>query len=173
VETYAAMEFRIESWRWSGVPWLIRTGKHLAVTATEAVVEFHSPPRLLFADPDVVQPPHPNHIRFRLGKDDGITMHMHAKQPGDQLLSRPVDLAVDYEDVLGAREEAYQRLLEDAMEGDQRRFGREDALQEQWRIVSEILEPREEVHLYDRGSWGPPEADRLAKPYGGWHCPEA
>ncbi|MGH2685315.1 MAG: glucose-6-phosphate dehydrogenase, partial [Actinomycetota bacterium] len=80
VETYAAMEFQIESWRWAGVPWLIRTGKELQTTATEAVVEFHSPPRLLFADPDV-PPPHPNHIRFRLGKNDGITMHMHAKVP--------------------------------------------------------------------------------------------
>jgi glucose-6-phosphate 1-dehydrogenase len=172
VETYAAMTFQIESWRWAGVPWLIRTGKCLSTTATEAVIEFHSPPRLLFADPDV-PPPHPNHIRFRLGRDDGITMHMHAKAPGDALVSRPVDLAVDYEDVMGRREEAYQRLLEDAMEGDQRRFGRADALQEQWRIVSRIIEPAEEVHLYDRGTWGPAEADALAEPYGGWHCPEA
>jgi glucose-6-phosphate 1-dehydrogenase len=171
VETFAALRFEIESWRWAGVPWLIRTGKSLALTATEAVVEFSSPPRLLFADPDV-PPPHPNHIRFRLGKDDGVTLHMHAKTPGDELLSRPVDLRVDYESALGPREEAYQRLLEDAMEGDMRRFGRADALEQQWRIVSRILDPVEEVRLYDRGSWGPAEADGLAASHGGWHNPE-
>jgi len=172
IETFAAIRFEIESWRWAGVPWLIRTGKRLAATATEAVVEFHAPPRLLFADPDI-PPPHPNHIRFRLGKDDGVTMHMHAKVPGDRLVSRPVDLDVDYEEVLGPREEAYQRLLEDAMEGDMRRFGRADALEAQWRIVSRIIEPAEKVHLYDRGTWGPPEAEAMAEPYGGWHCPDA
>jgi glucose-6-phosphate 1-dehydrogenase len=170
VETFAAVRFQIESWRWAGVPWYIRTGKSLAVTATEAVVEFSAPPRLLFADPDV-PPPHPNHIAFRLGHDDGVTLEMHCKVPGDELVSQPVDLDVSYEQALGPREDAYQRLLEDALDGDARRFGRADALEEQWRIVSEIIDHEDKVHLYDRGTWGPAEAEAFAQASGGWHEP--
>ena len=170
VETYAAVRFTIESWRWAGVPWLIRTGKCLAATATEAIVEFSAPPRLLFA-PNNVPPPHANHLRFLLGHNDGVMLHLQAKAPGDDLVSHPVDLDLSYEEALGPREDAYQRLLEDAMDGDARRFGRADGLIEQWRIVSRIIEPTEEVHLYDRGSWGPAGADELAEPAGGWHEP--
>jgi glucose-6-phosphate 1-dehydrogenase len=79
---------------------------------------------------------------------------------------------VSYEQALGPREDAYQRLLEDALDGDARRFGRGDALEEQWRIVSEIIEHDAKVHLYDRGTWGPPEAASFADPVGGWHEPQ-
>ena len=170
IETFVALRLEIESWRWAGVPWLIRTGKHLPVTATEAIVEFTAPPRLLFA-PKGSRPPAPNHLRFRLGKGDGVTLHLHTKAPGDELTSRPIDLEVSFDEVLGKRLEAYQRLLEDAMDGDARRFGREDALDEQWRIVHRIVEEPPAVSLYHRGTWGPSEADVLAAPVGGWHEP--
>jgi glucose-6-phosphate 1-dehydrogenase len=170
VETYAAVRFEIDSWRWAGVPWLVRTGKHLELTGTEAVITFNAPPRLLFT-PDGAPEPGPNRLRFLLGKHDGVKLHLHAKKPGEDLIPEPIDLEVSYAEALGPREEAYQRLLDDAMEGDARRFGREDALDEQWRIVADVLERHEEVHLYSPGTMGPKEADRLAADAGGWITP--
>jgi glucose-6-phosphate 1-dehydrogenase len=169
-ETYAAVRFEIDSWRWAGVPWTIRAGKCLPATATEAVVEFNRPPRLLFA-PEGAEAPHPNHLRFLLGKDDGIFLEVQAKVPGDELVTQPVNLAVRHQDVFGARAEAYQRLLEDATEGDHRRFGRADAIEEQWRIVDPVVADPPPVKLYDKGTWGPPEADALTDDIDGWHLP--
>lgn len=170
VETYAAVRFEIDSWRWAGVPWLVRTGKALAVTGTEAIVTFNAPPRLLFT-PEGAPEPGPNRLRFQLGKHDGVQLHLHAKKPGDELIPEPIDLDVSYDEALGPREDAYQRLLDDAMDGDARRFGRVDALDEQWRIVDDVLDHHEEVHLYTVGTMGPKEADRLAADVGGWIDP--
>jgi glucose-6-phosphate 1-dehydrogenase len=170
VETFVALRLEIDSWRWAGVPWLIRTGKQLPVTATEAVVEFNAPPRLLFSPPGSPAP-HPNHLRFRLGQDDGVMLHLQTKVPGDELLSRPVDLEVSFDEVFGERQEAYQRLLEDALVGDTRRFGRADALDEQWRIFEAALAHPHPVSAYHRGTWGPSAADALAAGLGGWHEP--
>src|SRR5690606_14575131 len=139
VETFVALQLEIESWRWAGVPWVVRTGKHLPVTATEAVVTFASPPRLLFSPPGAPRP-QPNRLRFRLGRDDGVTIQLQAKAPGDELVSRGVDLEVSYASLFPHRQPAYQRLLEDAMEGDHRRFGRADGVEEQWRIVQSVLD---------------------------------
>jgi glucose-6-phosphate 1-dehydrogenase len=169
-ETFVALRLEIDSWRWAGVPWLIRTGKQLPVTATEAVIEFSAPPRLLFA-PKGSKAPHPNHLRFRLGTNDGVTLHLQTKAPGDALASRPVDLEVSFDEVLGERQEAYHRLLEDALAGDARRFGRSDSLDAQWRILEPVLEDPPAVSLYHRGTWGPSEADVLAASVGGWHEP--
>ena len=171
-ETFVATRFEIESWRWAGVPWLIRAGKSLPVTATEAIVEFKAPPRLLFSNAGN-RNPEPNYLRFRLGSDDGIMLHLQAKAPGDELSTRPVNLEVQYDKVFGRRAEAYQRLLEDAMEGDPRRFGRADALEEQWRIVDPLITKPAPVNLYYRGTWGPSDADRLAAEEGGWREPLA
>jgi glucose-6-phosphate 1-dehydrogenase len=171
-ETFAAVSFEIESWRWAGVPWLIRTGKALPVTATEAIIEFNRPPRLLFSPPGS-PPPEPNYLRFRLGADDGVLLHMQTKAPGEALVSKPVDLEVSYERVFGHRAEAYQRLLEDAMKGDPRRFGRADALDEQWRIVDDAISHSAPVSLYYKGTWGPSDADRLAAKVNGWYEPMA
>ena len=117
--------------------------------------------------------PHPNHLRFRLGKDDGVMLHLQAKAPGDELSSRAGrPRGVRTTRRFGHREEAYQRLLEDAMEGDARRFGRADALDEQWRIVEDVVEhPPPAVHLPTRARWGPSEAEALAAGVGGWHEP--
>ena len=169
-ETFVALQFEIESWRWAGVPWLIRAGKNLPVTATEAVIEFATPPRMLFAPSDAPAP-HPNHLRFRLGRESGILLQLYAKAPGDRLVSRPVDLEVTQEELFGDSAAPYERLLEDAMEGDARRFGRHDSVDEQWRIVERLLDEPPPVHLYYPGTWGPPEAEAIAAPYGGWHEP--
>ncbi len=171
VETFAALRFQIDSWRWSGVPWLIRSGKELPASATEAIVTFHEPPNLLFVDPDGPAP-EPNRIRFRISPTDGVVLHLFSKEPGERMVSEPVDLAVEYEAVFGRRQEAYQRLLEDAMEGDPRRFGRADTIAEQWRIVGRLIEgPRDHPALYDKGTWGPAEAEALAADLGGWTTP--
>jgi glucose-6-phosphate 1-dehydrogenase len=172
VETYAALQLEIESWRWAGVPWLVRTGKALPVTATEAVITFAAPPRLLFANTRAPRP-QPNRLRFRLGRDDGVTLQLQTKSPGEDLVSRPVDLEVSYESLFPYRQEAYQRLLEDAMEGDHRRFGRADGVEEQWRIVDAVMQDQREVELYRRGTWGPSGADTLAAATGGWIEPLA
>ena len=171
-ETFLAGRFEIESWRWSGVPWLLRAGKSMPVTATEAVIEFKAPPRLLFANAGN-RIPEPNYIRFRLGSDDGIMLHLQAKAPGDALATRPTNLEVSYDKVFGRRAEAYQRLLEDSMEGNPRRFGRADALEEQWRIVDPVAANPPPVSLYYQGTWGPSDADRLAADVGGWAEPLA
>ncbi|MEZ5232993.1 MAG: glucose-6-phosphate dehydrogenase [Acidimicrobiia bacterium] len=168
-ETYAAVRLRVDSWRWAGVPFVIRAGKGLAATATEALVQFQNPPRLLFADRH--HTPHPNVIRFRLGHNDGVTIQMQAKNPGARMASRDVHLDVDFAEALGRRQEAYERLLDDALDGHTARFAREDTVEEQWRIVADILDLQAApVHRYTRGTWGPEQAARLL-PGHGWHEP--
>jgi glucose-6-phosphate 1-dehydrogenase len=166
-DTYAALQLGIESWRWAGVPWLVRTGKYLPVNALEATVTFNAPPQLLFSGVKAIRPT-PNRLRFRLGQDDGVTLQLQAKAPGEDLVSRSVDLEVDHEEIFGQRQEAYQRLLEDAIEGDHRRFGRSDGVEEQWRIVQEVLDNPPAVELYHKGTWGPSHAEALAASVGGW-----
>ena len=152
------------------MPFLIRTGKHLPVTATEAVVEFNAPPRLLFSPPGAPAP-HPNHLRFRLGKDDGVMLHLQTKSPGDELRSRPVDLEVSFDEVFGERQEAYQRLLEDAMVGDTRRFGRADALAEQWRIFEPAIADPHPVSPTTRAPGARASPTPSPSSVGGWHEP--
>lgn len=167
VETYLAVRFEIDSWRWAGVPWLIRAGKGLATSATEAVVTFNRPPRLLFTPPDAPDPG-PNFLRFRLGVHDGVQLRLHVKRPGDALVPEEANLEVSYSEALGERDEPYQRLLGDALRGEARRFGRADALDEQWRIVDRVLVDHGRAEPYEQGSMGPGAADRLAADVGGW-----
>jgi glucose-6-phosphate 1-dehydrogenase len=169
VETYAALTLEIDSWRWAGVPFTLRAGKALATTALEAIVELHAPPRLLFS-PQGCQP-HPNFVRFRLGRDDGVTLCVQAKEPGEALVSHPVGLDVDFERVFGSRQEAYVRLLGDALEGNPARFARQDGVETTWRIIQPLLDQPGPLYSYRRGSWGPPEADTVVAEHGGWHDP--
>jgi glucose-6-phosphate 1-dehydrogenase len=169
-ETFAALRLQIDSWRWAGVPWYIRAGKALAANATEAVVELKEPPRLLF-DELPGPPPERNLIRFRLGNNDGVTLTVQAKTPGDQIDSQPVDLSVDFAAALGERKEAYERLLGDAILGNPRRFARQDIVEEAWRIVEPVLDQPAAVHIYERGSWGPPQANALLQQGTYWHDP--
>ncbi|CAN5771957.1 MAG: glucose-6-phosphate dehydrogenase [Iamia sp.] len=170
VETYVALRFEIDSWRWSGVPWVIRTGKLLGTTATEAIIRFAEPPRLLFTDDDRPEE-EPNFLRFRLGHDDGVSLHLLAKAPGDRLVTQPIQLDVDYSEAFGARAEAYERLIDDALDGDRRRFGRADSLDQQWRIVEQVVAEPPTTVLYREGSMGPEAADALVSDVGGWIDP--
>jgi glucose-6-phosphate 1-dehydrogenase len=171
VETFVAMQVEIDSWRWAGVPWLIRAGKAMTRTATEAVVRFQSPPRLLFSQGGVE--PEPDEIVFRLSGDEGVTIHLSAKAPGDELTTRGVDLTVDFDRALGTRRDAYERLLEDAIEGDAKRFARADAVEESWRVVQPVIDHPGPLRAYEKGTWGPSAAAVLAEPYGGWRDPQS
>jgi glucose-6-phosphate 1-dehydrogenase len=172
VETYIALRLDIESWRWSGVPFYVRTGKRLATTALEAVVEFHQPPRLLFASSDQHRPS-PNRLRFRLdGDHEGISMAVQVKVPGDDIVTRAVDLDFTYAQSFGHEHmEAYERLLSDALEGDAALFASQEGVEQAWRIVSPALDDHGPVYVYEPGSWGPEEANTTAAPFGGWLNP--
>jgi glucose-6-phosphate 1-dehydrogenase len=172
VETFAAAKLEIDSWRWAGVPWYVRVGKALTEAATEAVIEFHTPPRLLF-DEAGGPPPGRNLVRFRLGKQDGVTFALQAKTPGPHLDSQEVDISVDFAAALGARSEAYERLLGDAIAGSPRRFARQDVVEQTWRIIQPALDEPGPVHPYFRGSWGPSEADRLLDDGDHWYEPSS
>jgi glucose-6-phosphate 1-dehydrogenase len=170
IETFVACRLDIDSWRWAGVPFHVRAGKGLAATALEALIELREPPRMLFVDP-ALPCPHPNLIRFRLGSSDGVTMTVEAKAPGPELITEPVDLRVDFAESLRQRSDAYERLLDDALEGDHRRFAREDGVESAWRVVQPVLDQPGPVFRYARGSWGPAEADRILGSHH-WHEPQ-
>jgi glucose-6-phosphate 1-dehydrogenase len=172
VETFAALRLSVESWRWAGVPFYVRAGKNLSRSATEVVVEFKQPPRLLFAAPGSGRP-HPNHLRFCLGPSEAVSFTLDVKALGEQLVSRPADFSTTAEAFgTGRAADAYERLIEDALAGDARRFAREDAVEEAWRVVEPVLEHPDPVVPYDPGSWGPPEADRIIEGDDCWHSPQ-
>jgi glucose-6-phosphate 1-dehydrogenase len=157
-ETFVAMRLEIDNWRWAGVPFLIRTGKSLPLTATEAVVTLREPPRPLFAGP--VDDPEPNRFRFRLGPDSFLRIEMQAKVPGEQMASRTVDLDVDERHAIDGPP-AYQRLLGDVIEGDSRLFARQDTVEEAWRVVEPLLTDPPPCVRYEPGTWGPRAASDL------------
>ncbi len=160
VETYVAARLEIDSWRWAGVPWYVRVGKGLAESATEAVVELRSPPRMLF-DEAGSPPPERNLIRLRLGKNDGVTFALQAKTPGPDMDSQEVDVDVDFAAALGERQDAYERLLGDALIGSLRRFARQDVVEGTWRVVQPALDEPGPIYPYFRNSWGPSEATSI------------
>jgi glucose-6-phosphate 1-dehydrogenase len=167
VETFAAVRFTVDTWRWAGVPFYIRAGKCLAVTAAEVLVELRRPPQAIFED---VQPSHPNHVRFRISPMVETAIAARAKLPGEPMVGEEVELlAVQH---TGDEMAPYERLLGDAMRGDPMLFAREDAVEAAWRIVDPILDNATQLHPYEPGTWGPPEADALiAEDGGGWHNP--
>lgn len=167
-ETYAAVSLQIDNWRWAGVPWCIRTGKCLERTVTEAVVTFAQPPTLLFAEG--AAPPEPTQLRFEFKPEERISLILQAKRPGAELVSQPVALSVDTDDVLGSGVEAYTRLLADALAGDRRLFARQDGVEEAWRIVQPVLDGPRPCAPYERGSWGPLEGERVLPAGRRWEC---
>lgn len=154
-ETFIAMELAIDTWRWAGVPFLIRTGKALPQTVTEACVVLNDPPKLLFSDGG--EPVQPNRFRFRLGPDAMVQLELQFKAPGEQMLTRTVDLDVDGRQAPSGAP-PYERLIGDVIVGDARLFARQDTVEQSWRVVQPILDDPRPVLPYFRDSWGPPEA---------------
>jgi glucose-6-phosphate 1-dehydrogenase len=171
VETFAALQLSIESWRWSGVPFYIRTGKCLPVTATEVVADLQPTPVQIFGDGDSSE--RPNYLRFRLGPDVAIAIGAHTKQPGPAMRGRDVELFVAKEPHADEMD-AYERLICDAMRGDAVLFARQDEVEAAWAVVDPVLNASTELYEYEPGTWGPAEADRLlAGSPCSWHNPGA
>ncbi len=166
-ETFASMQVHIDSWRWEGVPFFIRTGKCLPVTATEVLVRLKHPPQRLFDSPRSASP---NHVRFRLGPDRvAIALGAQAKKAGEGMTGEDIELYVCRQE--GDEQGAYERLISDAMEGDTSLFAREDGVEEAWRIVDPIVKMPTPVFEYAPGTWGPNEAQAVVANIGGWHNP--
>jgi glucose-6-phosphate 1-dehydrogenase len=168
VETYAALRLHIDSWRWAGVPFYIRTGKHLPVTATEVLVDLHRPPHMVFHEP---VPSLTNYVRFRVGPDIAIAIGARAKRPGDAMVGEGVELLVKNQ--RADEMSAYERLIGDAMRGDNNLFARADSVEAAWRIVEPILDTEATpIYEYDKGTWGPQEANYVLEGKARWYDPK-
>ncbi len=163
VETYAAVRFEVDSWRWDGVPFLIRAGKCLPITATEVMVKLKRPPLRRAVGER-------NYLRFRLGPDMELSLGAQVKKPGWEMKAQGVELSA-LKEKSGDDVGAYERLLTDAMAGDSLLFVRQDAVEASWAAVDGILRDDTPVHVYEPGTWGPEEAEALAEDAGGWHDP--
>ena len=168
VETFCALRLFIDSWRWEGVPWYLRSGKFLAETAAEVLVALKPPPQRLFAD-SAQAPGLANDFRFRLSPSSAVALAARVKRAGKEFIGDQRELYL-VEEQPGA-ESPYERLLEDAIAGDPALFTREDAVEAAWAVVDPVLKVHHRAHSYKRGSWGPKEADALIATTGRWHNP--
>jgi glucose-6-phosphate 1-dehydrogenase len=167
VETFAAMRLELDSWRWAGVPFLIRAGKGMPVDCTEVKVLLRAPPQHVFAQ-DRVDATAINYLRFNLGPGPvAIALGARVKRQGVVMAGEGVEL--QFCNTPGEEMEAYERLLGDAMRGDATLFARQDSIEAAWRVVEPVLGEKTPVHPYDMGSWGPAEADAIAAGVDGWH----
>ena len=170
VETYCALRLFIDSWRWEGVPWYLRSGKNLPVTATEIMVELKAPPQKLFTDAEQKNSKS-NYIRFRLFPNSAIALAARVKLAGEEFIGEERELFLS--DEQPGEEPPYERLLGDAMRGDGALFTREDAIEAAWVVVNRVLKHHHRARRYERGTWGPKEADALIAASGSWHNPSA
>jgi glucose-6-phosphate 1-dehydrogenase len=164
VETFAALRLWIDSWRWDGVPFFIRAGKRLPITATEVMVQFKRPPMTKLA------PGKGNYLRLRLGPDVSIALGARVKKPGEAMLGEPTELSFVHQQTPDEMT-AYERLLGDALAGDPMLFARQDAVEAAWAIVDPVLGDVTRVSEYEPGTWGPAEAEHLTAQVGGWAPP--
>jgi glucose-6-phosphate 1-dehydrogenase len=167
-ETYAALRLDIENWRWSGVPFFIRTGKHLAATQTEVRLVFKRPPKLGFFTPD--RRPEPDQLVLRLDPTTGVRLRLDARRadaPGPESITLDMEFAQEG----GEGATPYEVLLHAAMVGRSTRFTRQDGVEETWRIMQPLLDDPPAVHSYAPGSWGPVAADEIVAGYGRWNTP--
>jgi glucose-6-phosphate 1-dehydrogenase len=169
-ETYCALRLQIENWRWAGVPILIRTGKRLPITQTELRLIFRHPPRVHFIHPKKRRMPEPSQIIIRIDPTTGIRIVLDAHR-ADKPGANQIELDMTFLEEGGEDPTPYEVLLHAALVGDSTYFTRQDLVEESWRIVQALLDNPPPVHPYAPGSWGPPEADKLAAPAGGWREP--
>ena len=167
-ETYAALRLQIENWRWSGVPFFIRTGKRLPATQTELRMVFKKPPRLGFGIKG--HRPDPNQLVVKLDPSTGIRLMLEAHR-ADRAGPAPIELDMEFSQEGGEGATPYEVLLHAAMAGDSTRFTRQDGVEETWRIMQPLLDDRPPVHPYAPNSWGPKAADKLVAGFGSWHEP--
>jgi len=170
VETFCALRLWIDSWRWAGVPWYLRSGKRLAVSAAEVLVELKPPPQPLFDDAVAVGS-QANYLRFGLSPSPVIAIAARVKRPGEQFSGEQRELSML--DAQPNEEQPYARLLTDALAGDGDLFTGADAVDAAWAVVDPILEHHHPALPYAPGSWGPDAADALIVPDSRWHNPGA
>ncbi len=168
VETYCALRLHIDSWRWQGVPWYLRSGKCLAETAAEVLVELKPPPQRLFADSAPATGP-ANYLRFRISPGSAVALAARVKRAGKEFVGEQRELYLL--DERPGEEAPYERLLGDAMAGDGALFAREDSVEAAWAVVDPILTRHRPVVPYKPGSWGPKQADALLAGDCCWHNP--
>jgi glucose-6-phosphate 1-dehydrogenase len=168
-ETYVALRLEIDNWRWAGVPFFVRTGKHLSVRQTELRVLFKHPPRLHFLPLDSRRP-EPNQIVFKIDPSTGIRLILDA-QRADKSGATEIEFDMEFAQEGGEGATPYEVLLHAALCGDSTHFTRQDNVEESWRIVQPLLDSPPRVRPYPQGSWGPEEAEQLVAHYGGWHGP--
>ncbi len=168
VETFCALRLFIDSWRWEGVPWYLRSGKFLPETAAEVRVQLKPPPQQLFDDsaPAIGRT---NYLRFRLSPNSAVALAARVKRAGTEFVGEQRELYLVEEQ--SGDESPYERLLGDAMAGDGALFTREDAVEAAWTVVDPVLKTHHRARAYRRGTWGPKEADALIAADGGWHNP--
>jgi len=170
VETFAAVKVFVDSWRWNGVPFFIRAGKNLPITATEVVAKLHKPPQQVF-DEEEIDPDDQNYLRFRLGPDQvAIALGCRAKVPGESFTGKPVELYLC--DQSADEMSAYERLIGDALAGEALLFAREDGVEAAWRVVDAVLTDHGVAHPYEQKTWGPAEANALLPEGEFWHDPK-
>ena len=168
VETFCALKLFIDSWRWQGVPWYLRSGKCLANTAAEVMVELKPPPQRLFDDSAPLDG-RANYLRFRLSPNSAVALAARVKRAGKEFVGDQRELYLLDEQEL--KETPYERLLSDAMNGNGALFTREDAVEAAWAVVDPVLDTHHQAYPYKPGSWGPKQADALIAPDGKWHNP--
>ena len=164
-ETYAALRLFIDSPRWQGVPFFIRTGKNLTLSATEARVRFKTVAHPVLDDRS---PPAPVSVRFRLSPGDALSLSANVKAPGEAMVGEAAELSLTRP--AAGRMKPYERLLGDALEGDASLYAEREAVEQSWRVFDTALKANTPVYAYDEGRWGPAEASRVA-PDGGWFNP--
>ena len=168
-ETFAALRLEVENWRWSGVPFFIRTGKDLPITQTELRLVFKHPPRLAFGHASS-RSPEPDQLVIKLDPTTGVRLLVEA-QRGEGSTPEQINLDMEFAEEGGEGPTPYEVLLHAALNGDNRRFVRQDSIEEKWRIMQPLLDSPGPVHPYAKGSWGPDEANRLLAGHGRWHQP--
>ena len=166
-ETFVALRLKIHSWRWQGVPFYIRSGKSLPITATEVVARLHQPPDIFPKYPPVA-----NYVRFRLSPVPCIAFGTSVKEAGEDLIGCPVELAAHQECGTETRL-PYEELIGDAMVGNMTWFARQDYVEEAWRILEPVLNNPPPVQVYEPGTWGPDTAAKLTSEQGGWSDPKS
>jgi glucose-6-phosphate 1-dehydrogenase len=168
-ETYAALRLDIDNWRWSGVPFFIRTGKHLKTTQTEVRLVFKQPPRLGFMPGDDRRP-EPDQLVVKLDPTTGVQLLVEAQRNVTRTPEQ-IDLSMEFGDEGGEGPTPYEVLLYAAIQGDSARFKRQDAVEECWRVLQPLIDAPPPPHPYARGSWGPAAGDALVAGHGRWHGP--
>ncbi len=167
VETFVALRLHIDTWRWAGVPFYIRAGKNLPLTTTEVVVDMKAPPLSVFDDVDA---PQSNYFRFRLSPEVVIAEGMRVKKPGEEMRGEPVELVARHHQE--AEKPPYERLLGDAIRGDNSLFTSDECVEAAWAVVDRILSHKNAVQFYDPGTWGPASAAKVVVGEEGWHDPQ-